>query len=104
MSDENNTQIFTASNPDFRPGTVVNVIINQKLLEVQINERFTNSSDHLLNLSKEAAESLDITHEGIFNCEMKVPLLKNCVFLQGFLIGTPMAFTIIGYILYSIYG
>lgn len=103
MNDSNNTQKLTASNSDFRPGTAVYVIVNQKLVEVHINERFTNTSDHLLDLSEETAKSLGITKEGVYDCQMKVPLFKNCVFMQGFLIGIPVTFTIIGYILFNIY-
>lgn len=107
-NDEERVQLYraygaSAANAVLQPGTVIEVIVNHTKQLITIDNRYENTNDYLLNLSEDAATLLGIKQEGVVDCEMRVPLLKNSVLLQGFLIISPVLLSVIGLILFNKY-
>jgi rare lipoprotein A len=67
---------LTAAHPAYSFGTIVRVknLINRKTVVVRINDRLLNSNGRIIDLSKKAAEELDMIKSGI--AKVQVDVLK----------------------------
>jgi rare lipoprotein A len=67
---------LTAAHPSYTLGTIVRVknLQNRKTVVVKINDRMTNLNGRLIDISKKAAEELDMIKEGI--AKVQVDVLK----------------------------
>ncbi len=67
---------LTAAHPSYEFGTVVRVknLKNRKTVVVRINDRMTNLNGRIIDLSKKAAEELDMVTSGI--AKVQVDVLK----------------------------
>jgi len=67
---------LTAAHPSYSFGTIVRVknLKNRKTVVVRINDRMTNLNGRLIDLSKKAAEELDMVTSGI--AKVQVDVLK----------------------------
>lgn len=93
----------SAANAELRPDTVIEVIFNHTKQFITINNLVENTNDSLLVLSEDAARLLGIETEGIVDCAMRVPLMRNCMFLRGLLIMSPVMLSVIGFVLFNKY-
>ena len=67
---------LTAAHPTYSMGTIVRVknLLNRKTVIVRINDRMTNLNGRIIDLSKKAAEELDMITNGI--AKVQVDVLK----------------------------
>lgn len=67
---------LTAAHPTYSMGTVVRVknLLNRKTVVVKINDRMTNLNGRIIDLSKRAADEIDMTKSGI--AKVQVDVLK----------------------------
>ncbi len=67
---------LTAAHPSYSMGTIVRVknLKNRKTVIVRINDRMTNLNGRIIDLSKSAAEELDMVTSGI--AKVQVDVLK----------------------------
>jgi rare lipoprotein A len=67
---------LTAAHPSYSMGTIVRVknLKNRKTVIVRINDRMTNLNGRIIDLSKSAAEELDMITSGI--AKVQVDVLK----------------------------
>jgi len=67
---------LTAAHPTYEMGTIVRVknLRNRKTVVVKINDRMTNQNGRIIDLSKSAAEELDMVTDGI--AKVQVDVLK----------------------------
>ncbi len=67
---------LTAAHPSYRLGTIVRVknLKNRKTVIVKINDRMTTLNGRIIDLSKKAAEELDMVTSGI--AKVQVDVLK----------------------------
>lgn len=67
---------LTAAHPSYALGTIVRVknLQNRKTVVVKINDRMTNLNGRIIDVSKKAAEELDMIKEGI--AKVQVDVLK----------------------------
>lgn len=67
---------LTAAHPTYSMGTVVRVknLMNRKTVIVRINDRMSNQNGRIIDLSKKAAEELDMITQGI--AKVQVDVLK----------------------------
>lgn len=67
---------LTAAHPTYSMGTIVRVknLMNRKTVIVRINDRMTNQNGRIIDLSKKAAEELDMITQGI--AKVQVDVLK----------------------------
>ena len=67
---------LTAAHPTYSMGTIVRVknLMNRKTVIVKINDRMTNLNGRIIDLSKKAAEELDMITQGI--AKVQVDVLK----------------------------
>ncbi len=67
---------LTAAHPSYSLGTIVRVknLKNRKTVVVRINDRMTNRNGRIIDLSKKAAEELDMVISGI--AKVQVDVLK----------------------------
>lgn len=92
----------SAANAELPTDTVVEVIYNHIKQMITINNRH-NTTGYRLDLSEDAARLLGIEEEGVVDCAMQVPLMRNCMFLRGFLIMSPVILSAIGFVLFNKY-
>ncbi|CAH1716789.1 uncharacterized protein LOC114130571 [Aphis gossypii] len=64
------------------PGTVVEVVLNDKKLMVTINDQPSNENGVILEFSKETAKVLDIKNGESLPCNMVVPRLENNQYIK----------------------
>ncbi len=67
---------LTAAHPTYSMGTIVRVknLMNRKTVIVRINDRMTNLNGRIIDLSKKAAEELNMVTQGI--AKVQVDVLK----------------------------
>jgi rare lipoprotein A len=67
---------LTAAHPTYSIGTIVRVknLLNRKTVVVRINDKMTNLNGRIIDLSKKAAEELDMVTSGI--AKVQVDVLK----------------------------
>lgn len=67
---------LTAAHPTYSMGTIVRVknLLNRKTVIVKINDRMTNLNGRIIDLSKRAADEIDMTKSGI--AKVQVDVLK----------------------------
>lgn len=67
---------LTAAHPSYLPGTIVRIknLKNRKVVIVRINDRMKNQNGRIIDVSKKAAEDLDMIKEGI--AKVQVDVLK----------------------------
>ena len=65
---------LTAAHPTYSMGTIVRVknLLNRKTVVVKINDRMTNLNGRIIDLSKKAAEELDMIKSGITKVQVDV--------------------------------
>jgi rare lipoprotein A len=65
---------LTAAHPSYSMGTIVRVknLKNRKTVIVRINDRMTNLNGRIIDLSKKAAEELDMITNGIAKVQLDV--------------------------------
>lgn len=65
---------LTAAHPSYAPGTIVRVknLKNRKTVIVRINDKMTDLNGRIIDLSKKAAEELDMIKEGIAKVQIDV--------------------------------
>lgn len=65
---------LTAAHPAYSMGTIVRVknLLNRKTVVVRINDRMTNLNGRIIDLSKKAAEELDMVTQGITKVQVDV--------------------------------
>ena len=65
---------LTAAHPSYSFGTIVRVknLKNRKTVIVRINDRMTNLNGRIIDLSKKAAEELDMVTSGIAKVQVDV--------------------------------
>lgn len=65
---------LTAAHPSYNYGTIVRVknLKNRKTVVVTINDRMTNQNGRIIDLSKKAAEELDMVTSGIAKVQVDV--------------------------------
>jgi len=65
---------LTAAHPTYNMGTIVRVknLLNRKTVIVRINDRMTNLNGRIIDLSKRAAEELDMIKSGITKVQVDV--------------------------------
>jgi rare lipoprotein A len=67
---------LTAAHPSYSLGTIVRVknLLNRKTVVVRINDRMKNANGRIIDLSKKAAEELEMIKNGI--AKVQVDVLK----------------------------
>jgi rare lipoprotein A len=65
---------LTAAHPTYSMGTIVRVknLLNRKTVIVRINDRMTNLNGRIIDLSRKAAEELDMITQGITKVQVDV--------------------------------
>lgn len=73
---------LNAGHPILPPGTVVEVVLNDKKLMITINDQPSKENGVILEFSKETAKVLDIKNGESLPCNVVVPRLKNNIYIK----------------------
>lgn len=73
---------LNAAHPHLEPGTIVEVILNDKKLMVTINDYTSTENGVILEFSRETAKVLNVENGQKIPCTVIVPRLENSSFYK----------------------